>query len=647
MNSFYINRLKTFSIAEFPYRIKQALENQLEEKVYKRNFLFSIDLKSTKKILDPHIVKSKTDQHLINIFGKSFNYENIEPADWHTDFFSGNSFPMSFSKKIDIRKNPALSAKVVWEVNRLQFLMEIALDYQNTKDTTSLNHFIRLIKLWKHSNPYLVGVNWYSNIEVNLRLITWFLCWEALDVEILIKENDGFMNFVTNDWLPLIYQHCIYSYKNPSKYSSANNHLISEYAGLFISASKWQFKESDKWIKYSKKGLEEEIINQHSKNGINKEQAAEYIQFITDFFLLAYIVGENTGRSFSKEYRQQLHEIFNYIYNFLDCAGNFPKYGDEDDGKCFIIDSDKSFNNFKSLLSSAAIIFNDSKFKSKSNGLDMKNLFLFGEKGIRTFQLPADVNVEESSQFYPDEGHFIFREKKNNEEIYLHFDAAPLGFLSIAAHGHADALSFVLHINGQPFLVDSGTYTYHTERPWRNYFMGTLAHNTIRINKQNQALIGGPTLWLKHYKVKILKSETNQNYDYVKAEHIGYKRLGIIHSREIFFEKKNKIFKITDTIKCKKKKSYFIELPFHLHPFITIDQYLKNENQFILSDKTGRKTNLEIDSKLQIRIVRGQIEPDVLGWYSESFMCKQPTSTILCSLETTGNTILETKISIN
>jgi hypothetical protein len=506
---------------------------------------------------------------------------------------------------------------------------------------------MKVIKNWSEENPYMKGINWYSNIEVNLRLITWVLSWEALNAENLMKENDEFRTFVTNDWLPLIYQHCIYSFNNPSKYSSANNHLISEYAGLFIASLKWNFKESKKWIKYSQKGLEEEIINQHSKNGINKEEAAEYIQFITDFFLLAYIVGENAGRPFSKEYKQQLHKIFDYIYNLLDCAGNFPKYGDEDDGKCFVVDSNKSFNNFKSLLSSAAIIFNDSKFKSKSNGLDMKNLFLFGEKGKKAFQLLADVEVEELSQFYPDEGHFIFREKKNKEEIYLHFNAAPLGFLSIAAHGHADALSFVLHINGQPFLIDSGTYTYHTERPWRNYFMGTLAHNTIRINKQNQALIGGPTLWLKHYNAKALKSETSENYDYAKAEHTGYKGLGIIHSREIFFDKKNKNFKITDTIKCKKKKPYFIELPFHLHPFITIEKYFKNDNQLNLSDRTGRKINLEIDSKLQTEIVKGRIEPHILGWYSESFMCKQPTSTILCTLEATGDISLKTIISIN
>ena len=41
-------------------------------------------------------------------------------------------------------------------------------------------------------------------------------------------------------------------------------------------------------------------------------------------------------------------------------------------------------------------------------------------------------------------------------------DAGPLGYQTIAAHGHADALSFTLSVGGMEFLVDPGTYAYHT-----------------------------------------------------------------------------------------------------------------------------------------------------------------------------------------
>jgi hypothetical protein len=617
----------------------------LEEKIYLRSLISSVEIKPTKKILNPSAIPETADSGHLNIFGKHVNYTGIKPEDWQTDIFSGKKFPMDFAKKINIRNEPELSAKAIWEINRLQFLTPLALKYRTTKDAKYLDQFISAIQSWKNNNPYMVGVNWYSNIEINLRLITWFLCWEALDADKIIEQNAQFSAFVSDDWLPLIYQHCIYSYKNPSRHSSANNHLISEYAGLFIAASKWDFKESEKWIRYSQRGLETEIVKQHSDQGVNKEEAAEYIQFITDFFLLSFIVGENTSRPFSREYKDRLRKIFDYIYHFLDCKGNFPKYGDEDDGKCFIIDTDETFNNFTSLLTSGAIIFNDLKFKIKGNGPDARNLFLFGEKGIKKLDTIAGEEIIEQSKFYVEEGHFILRKKENDKEIYVHFDAAPLGFLSIAAHGHADALSFIMHLDGHPFFVDCGTYTYHTEPAWRKYFIGTLAHNTIRINKQNQAVTGGPTLWLKHYKTKVIQAESNENFDFVKASHNGYSKFGITHTREVHFEKDKHHIKIIDCINSKKTDDYLVEMPFHLHPTIQVN--ISNENKFDLSNDKSRRVTLQTDYKLNNLIIHGQTEPEINGWYSKSFMHKEPCQTIMSSVKTSGNTQFETIIYIN
>jgi hypothetical protein len=211
MNNFYINRLKTFSVAEIPYRVKQMLVNKFEEKIYRSKPVAAMPLVPAKRILQPGIINISGHNNTVHIFGKWFNYENIQPANWHQDIFSGKSFPLSFAKKINIRKDPELSAKCVWEINRMQFLMQVAIKYQQTKDAAVLNQFISINKSWNESNPYLTGVNWYSNIEVNLRLINWLLCWEVLNADELIKEDNGFRSFVTGVWLPMIHQHCVYS----------------------------------------------------------------------------------------------------------------------------------------------------------------------------------------------------------------------------------------------------------------------------------------------------------------------------------------------------------------------------------------------------------------------------------------------------
>lgn len=644
INSWYFKRLTTMSIPEILYRIKQMQRGVIEEKFGFRSEVDPGMVASKVSILDIEQVFQKQLSNYLNIFGKRFDFTNPSEINWHKDILSGEVYKPVFYRKINIRENPDLSAKCVWEVNRLQFLTGICMNYRITEDKSYLDQFIQINKSWSFHNPFLTGVNWYSNIEVNLRLITWFLCWEILETEKIILIDPEFRIFVEKDWLPIIEKHCIYSFDKPSKYSSANNHLISEYAGLFIAASKWEFKRSRKWIEYAHKGLEIEIMKQHSVNGINKEEAAEYIQFIVDFFLLSFLVGEKTGRPFSNQFRQQLYKIFCYIYEFLDCRGNFPKYGDEDDGKCFILDYEDKFNNFKSLLTSGAIIFKDPTLKIKSNGFDMKNHILFGSSGRITYESIPDIRLNESSKFYREEGHFFFRKQENSKEIYMHFDAASLGYLSIAAHGHADALSFLLHIDGHPVFIDSGTYTYHTEPEWRQYFIGTLAHSTMSVGGRDQAVNGGPTLWVRHFKTDLIDLETTGNIERVKASHDGYTDFGAIHTREIIFDRSANEFRITDTIKVRGKRKLNIEIPFHLHPEMSIKN--SDGNIYLISSNKTGVTEFHVDRKLDHVIITGQFEPQILGWFSESFLKKQPTNVIYCKAEIENTTTFEFLIKI-
>lgn len=643
MISWYLNRLKTFSIPEYPYRAKQVLQKKYEKAFHRQKRFAAGKQIIEKRILEEVNFNVLSEDLVINIFGNKFNFSDPDKIDWHKDIFSNQSFPKTFSKSINILSNPDLSAKVVWEINRLQFLMKIAINYNSTKDDSHLLLFIKIIRSWISNNPYLIGVNWYSNIEVNLRLINWFLCWEVLDADKLMVENKVFKEFAKKDWLPSIYCHCKYSYQNPSKYSSANNHLISEYSGLFVASSKWKFEESDKWNQYSKKGLENEIVKQHSVNGINKEEAAEYIQFITDFFLIAFIVGERTENPFSSKYKSYLHSIFSYIFTFLDSKANFPAYGDEDDGKCFIVDFDEHFNNFESLLTSGAIIFQDPKLKSKSNGFDLKNKLLFGDSCGKGFEELSSVLIDEKSEFYKEEGHFFFRKKNNTEEIYLHFDAAPLGFLSIAAHGHADALSVILHIDGDPVLVDPGTYIYHTGKEWRNYFISTLAHNTICIDRENQAVQGGPTLWLQHYKTEVADLIKTNECESVTASHNGYKVSGCSHQRTVSFAPYKNKFTILDEIDVNEEKHQIFQ-PWHLHPSVEIEKI--KHNTFQLKHKMGKRIiHMTFDTKLNFEIVAGQLEP-ILGWYSPSFMRKKKTSVFFGKMHTSTSQKIQLKTEI-
>ena len=638
--SWYFYRFRSMSLPEISFRVQQFIQKKQE----KRSQVGITPTFSLPQLPPPLLPIAETTIDLegttVDIFGLSFDYS--QPINWHLDIASQREFPRSFAKDINIRTEEYGSAKHVWEVNRLQFLPLIALRYRQTRDAKYLHQFQELVAQWVEANPYLLGVNWYSNIEVNIRLIVWFFCWEILEASSLASEDAAFGSFVNDVWVPTIYLHAKYSYENPSKFSSANNHLISEHAGLFVAASYWKFAESPQWVAHAHKGLEEEIIAQHSPQGVNKEEAAEYIQFITDFFLIPFVVGERSGREFSQRYRKQLENILDYIYQLMDMNGNVPFYGDEDDGKVAFFDS-PPVDNFHSLLTSGVILFGKPTWKRHASGMDNKNLVLFGEAGQQQYEAISPEEAPPNSQFYPDEGHFILRASQKNQEVYVHLDAAELGFLSIAAHGHADALSFVLHVDGHPVITDVGTYTYHTEPAWRSYFIGTLAHNTIRIDEQDQAKSTGPTMWIQHYQPKVIHYETSDTKDVVIAEHNGYKRLGITHRRELSLDKGSNILRIVDNIVLDQPGDHTLDVPLHLHPRVTIDP--DETGTYQLQVEGARPVVVRPDESLTLSIVKGQKEP-LLGWYSSSFQKKEPTSVLYGSVKIDQTTQLTTEITV-
>jgi Heparinase II/III-like protein/Heparinase II/III N-terminus len=619
----YYSRLSTMNVPELLFRASQIQQRSFE-KIFTPSPSFN-HVAIRKMNLDFSFPQQEKAEPF-TIFGNELTIDNR--MDFHKDFLSGKRFPLSFSKSIDIRSDKFGSAKVVWEVNRLQFLIPILIDYKTTGDRKKLDLFVSIMTSWDQQNPYLKGINWYSNIEVNLRLINWYWCWILLENDEVWETEEKYRDFRADTWLPLIYTHCVYSSRNPSYHSSANNHLIAEYAGLFVASTLWKFNESSAWLKRSRRGLEKEILKQHSENGVNREEASSYIQFITDLFLVSYIAGEHSGAAFSTTYTNQLKSICSYINNLLDINGNHPKYGDEDDGRVILPDGNMDTNNFFSILNTASVLFNKPEWKRAGSAWDLKSHLLTTRfNGKSVWQQFNYHKAPAHSAFYQKEGHFIFRKQGGyGNEIYCHFDAAPLGYLSIAAHGHADALSVILHVDGYPFLVDPGTYAYHTHSDWRKYFVSTLAHNTLTINNEDQARLSGPTLWVNHYNSSILTAKNSGKTDLVSATHNGYRKDNISHTRSIEFNKERDFFKIADQVQA-KKEGYSVNLPFHLHPEVYVLKI--SGNSYILGRKeTASTIELTFDEKIHTQVIEGS-EDSKLGWYSSSFMKKEKSTVVM------------------
>ncbi len=100
-----------------------------------------------------------------------------------------------------------------------------------------------------------------------------------------------------------------------------------------------------------------------------------------------------------------------------------------------------------------------------------------------------------------------------------------------AGHGHADSLSFILHVHKQPFIIDTGISTYQASER-RTFERSTEAHNTVTFKNRAQSELWGSFRVGK--RVKILGINEGENF---LEGSIRFFQGAIIHSRRFeFFE---------------------------------------------------------------------------------------------------------------
>lgn len=581
-------------------------------------------------------------QHRFNFLGCNNVYFG-KKINWHLDCKTGKGWPEKFWDDIDIKSLETLDIKYVWELNRHQHLPILGIAYFLTREEKYVEEICYQLKDWMGQNPPYYGVNWISPLELSIRIISWIV---ALS---FIADSQNLEKKLLLDIMKYIFLQAEFIDLYHSRYSSANNHLIGEATGLFISGIVLKdYKKAARWVKRGYRILIEEIEKQTYSDGVNKEQAISYQCFVLDFFLLAGLLGRKAEIEFPDKYWQSLKRMIEFLFSVIDCKGNVPNVGDSDDGYVIKLSGDENFNNYRSLLATGAVLFNREDFKYKALNFDEKSFWLLGQEGKRKFDnLPVkneSITSFFESRAFPAGGYYILRSGQDKNEVVMAFDCGALGYLSIAAHGHSDALSFTLNVGGNPVFIDPGTYAYHSDREWREYFRGTSAHNTIRIDEEDQSIIGGPFLWEKKAKAYIEDWKFTDKYDVIKGYHDGYSRFKdpVIHERKIFFDKLKEVFIIEDFLKSKHK--HLLEQFFHLDEKCKIEKLAKN---FLEIKRNGYYCYLLNGSdNLEYDLLKGNSHP-MLGWQSKRFGVKNPAWSVRCKVNFRGKVKLLTFIFVS
>jgi hypothetical protein len=571
----------------------------------------------------------------------SYDYFALGPIDlgdeinWNRECKSGVNTPLLFGPWMDYRDYRSYGDfKYFWELPRLQHLVTLSKAYYLTGKEAYAEEAVRQIRGFVEQSPYLLGVNWIMPMEAAIRLVS--ISWVTAFLRQRFAKDAETCGLIEQ----IVKSHVNYVVKNYGDCSSANNHLVAEAAGVFIAGVCFsQFERMGTHRQEAYSILCREVIRQHYADGVNKEQAIHYQIFTFNFFLLAGLLGKANNIEFPRQYWQTLENSANFITAVADGDCSIPNIGDSDDGKAVLL-SETDYNPIRSALATSAVLFKRRDFKAKAKVFDEMSFWLLGNEGKNEFDALNAEPALAASKF--DQGGYYILSGNNGSRPKVVVDCGPLGFESIAAHGHADSLSFVLSAYDRPYFVDPGSYTYIADNPYRDYFRSTQAHNTIVIDGQNQSEIQGPFLWGQKAHSSVIGWVNNEHCDEVVAQHNGYHRLGdpVSCRRAVKLDKRREMITIDDYLEM--KTAHKVEQYFHLAPECHLENIDTNTWQIT---NAGKKVQLIVDSRFNCEVYAGSEDP-IYGWFSDAYDRKTPINTLVCRGAFTGSQHFTTTIRL-
>lgn len=533
----FINRLKSMNIPEVAWRIQQKVLQKNEYKKYYTAHLSVTEIQLSKELED-----LKPDIERLGINWDNQNYQLFESLDifgmydyqiykkkWNAGFQTNNVWPViDFSYSIATSQREDIGdIRTNWELNRHFQFVGLAKNYYVTGDNRYFKELKELFEDWNKNNLFLHGVQWTSAMEVAIRVMSWIYMYAFVEKAFGNGEEPADQLFLDKiaHGIKVMANHIL---RHRARYSSANNHLIVEMLGVGAAGILFGY---DEWIDISVKVFTEELPKQNSKDGVNKEMSLHYQSFVMEAYGILWLLMKKNGISVPDSWTIYLSHMSEFI---ADCCGDYGEvvvFGDNDEGK--ILDfCGKIEDHYRYVLQLMGILL-----ECRYTDTELIENIYWGvdEKAIQNYQ-KKDIYIPGLVRSYEEGGYTILRSK--NHKVLIGYDHAALGFGSIAAHGHADALSVQVFYAGNPVLVNSGTYNYHVPKKTRNEIRKTAAHNTVYIEDREQAEILGPFLWGKRYKILAYGIE-RKDLEIVVESEIGYEN--IKHCRRIVFNYEDRL----------------------------------------------------------------------------------------------------------
>ncbi|MQA59938.1 MAG: heparinase [Actinophytocola sp.] len=550
--------------------------------------------------------------------------DDLVNPDWSLDPRTGRRAPAeAYTFDIQYRDEQAVGdIKQLWEPSRHQHLTVLAAAFAVTGEGRYADRVADHLKSWWAANPPLRGVHWVSGIELGIRLLSWVWTRRLLDgwpgAPDLFEGNPVALHQVWHHqrWLAAF----------GSRGSSANNHVIAEDAGQLAAACAFSwFPESHRWRAQAMRSLDRQLRHNTFASGLNRELATEYHGLVLELGLAAAVEADAAGAPMPDSTWQTLLRMTDTLAAIVDSRLRPPRQGDGDDGHGLIVDGSGT-DRWASLLTTGDALFGQLGWWPAGDPADVRTPLLAALATSRVIDAPRPIR---RPGHFADAGLTILRSGAGDEEVWCRCDGGPHGFLAIAAHAHADALSLEVRHGGVDVLADPGTYCYHGEAEWRSYFRSTLGHNTLQLDDTDQSRSGGPFLWTRHVRSRVLVAHTEpEGVSRWRAEHDGYggQRGSVVHRRSVELDSAARELRVTDEVIS--ARPHWCRLAFHLGPSVDVDLAGGRARLQWTAGARRRTAVLELPRELAFSAHRAETTPP-LGWYSAGFGRKEPATALI------------------
>lgn len=386
--------------------------------------------------------------------------------DWHYRPASGTSAKASSRPWWEVGDFSAElgDIKDIWDTSRFSWVLALA-QRAAQGDAASLGQLNGWLADWVEHNPPYTGYNWKCGQEASIRVM--HLAMAAI---ILGQAHDPLPGLRA-----LVHAH-LARIRPTVAYAVAqdNNHGMCEAAALFIGGA-WlghdgRDGEARAWMEAGRRQLEERAARLIAEDGGFSMYSVMYHREFVDALSMAEVWRRTQSLpAFSERYRERTSRAAAWLAACVHPqSGDAPNIG-ANDGTRLLPLTDTEYRDFRPSVQLACALFCDARAYGETGQWDEPLHWL-------DITLPDAVLPASESRLFEQSGLALLKAEAEDAQVFVrfpHYRFRP---------SHADPLHVDLWVGGRNVLRGPGSYRYHAEAEWLDYFPGVAAHNTVQFD---------------------------------------------------------------------------------------------------------------------------------------------------------------------